>query len=118
MPTPREVSESYWAAEGERNIDGILEHYHPDARYQGPEGLYDGHAEIRKAYEESVRTYPKLEVTVVGEIPCGERSAIEFDAIVTNPKGKRFRVSGVNVVEVREGKFVSVRSYEDSPTPI
>ena len=31
--------------------------------------------------------------------------------------GTRFKVRGVNVVTVRDGKFVSVRSYEDAPSP-
>jgi len=118
MRTPREVSESYWAAECRRDIDGIMEHYHPDGIYEGPDGLRRGHAEIRSAYEESARLYPGLEVKIVREFP-GEAdcSALEFDAVLIDHDGKRFRVRGVNVVTVRDGKFVSARSYEDPPTP-
>ena len=117
MPTPRDVSESYWAAECRRDIDGILEFYHADATYEGPDGLRRGHAQLRFVYEESARQYPGLEVRIVQEFRRGNRSAIQFDATLIDPAGKRFRVRGVNVVEVRDGKFVSARSYEDPPTP-
>ena len=118
MLTPREVSESYWAAECRRDIDGVMAHYQPDGTYEGPDGLRRGHPAIRKAYEDSARDYPGLEVRIVGEFTQrADRSALEFDAVLIDPDGKRFRVRGVNVVVVRDGKFVSVRSYEDPPTP-
>jgi ketosteroid isomerase-like protein len=118
MRTPLEVSESYWAAECRRDVDGVLAHYHPDATYEGPDGLRRGHAEIRRAYEESARDYPGLEVRIVREFTGSpESSALEFDAVLIGPRGDRFRVRGVNVVVVRDGRFVSVRSFEDPPMP-
>jgi ketosteroid isomerase-like protein len=115
MRTPREVSESYWAAECRRDINAVMDHYHPDGTYEGPDGLRRGHANIRAAYEEHMRLYPGLEVEIVQEFPHGDRSALEFDAAFIDTAGKRYRVRGVNVVHVRDGKFVSVRSYEDPP---
>lgn len=118
MRTPREVSESYWAAECRRDIDDVMAHYHPDATYEGPDGLRRGHAEVRQAYEDSARDYPGLEVRIVREfVDNADSSALEFDAVLIDPGGTRFRVRGVNVVAVRDGKFVSVRSFEDPPTP-
>ena len=118
MRSPREVSESYWEAECRRDIDGVMAHYHADGIYEGPDGLRNGHAEIRKAYEDSARDYPGLEVRIVREfLGTPDCSALEFDAVLIDPAGKRFRVRGVNVVVVRDGKFVSARSYEDPPTP-
>ena len=116
MHTPREVSESYWTAECRRDVDGVMAHYHLDGTYEGPDGLRRGHAEIRKAYEESVRDYPGLEVRIVREFSLSDDcGALEFDAVLIDHQGKRFRVRGVNVVVVRDGKFVSARSYEDPP---
>jgi ketosteroid isomerase-like protein len=118
MHIPREVSESYWAAECRRDIDGVMAHYHPDATYEGPDGLRRGAAEVRKAYEDSARDYPGLEVRIVREfVETGTSSALEFDAVLIDHHGTRFRVRGVNVVVVRDGRFVSVRSYEDPPMP-
>ena len=118
MRTPREVSESYWAAECGRDLDGVLAHYHEDGTYEGPDGLRRGHEEIRTAYLDSARGYPGLEVRIVREFTGGpDSSALEFEAFLVDPDGRRFRVRGVNVVVVRDGRFVSVRSYEDPPTP-
>ena len=119
MHTPREVSESYWAAECRRDVDATVAHYHPDATYEGPDGLRRGHDEIRRMYEASAREYPALEVRIVREFTGdAERGALEFDAVLVDPQGGRHRVRGVNVVAVREGRFVSVRSYEDPPMRI
>jgi len=114
--TPREVSESYWAAECRRDIDATVAHYHPDGTYEGPDGLRRGPLEIRRAYEQSARDYPGLQVRIVREFFGDEASsALEFDAVLVDPEGGRHRVRGVNVVTVREGRYVSVRSYEDPP---
>lgn len=116
MRTPREVSESYWSAECRRDIDAVMAHYHDDGTYEDGGGLRRGRAEVRASYEDSARDYPGLEVKILREFTDGgDTSALEFDAVLIDHKGHRFRVRGVNVVEVREGKFVSVRSYEDPP---
>lgn len=118
MRTPREVSESYWAAECRRDIEGVMAHYHADATYEDGGGLRRGQAEVRRAYEESAQAYPGLEVRIVREFTYSpECSGLEFDATLIDPAGSRFRVRGVNVVAVRDGKFVAVRSYEDAPQP-
>jgi ketosteroid isomerase-like protein len=118
LTTPREVSDAYWAAECRRDVDAVMAFYHPDATYEDSGGLRRGSAEVRKAYEESARAYPGLEVRIVREF-MGEAdsSGLEFYAVLIDPAGRRFKVRGVNVVVVRDGKFVSVRSYEDPPTP-
>ena len=116
MPTPREISESYWAAECRRDIDAVMEHYHADATYEDAGGLRRGAAEIRAAYEDSASAYPGLEVAIVREFAAGDGAALEFDAVLIDADGGRHRIRGVNVVLVRDGRFVSVRSYEDPPT--
>jgi ketosteroid isomerase-like protein len=118
MPsTPREVSEAYWAAECRRDVDAVMEFYHPDATYEDSGGLRRGHAEVRRAYEESALAYPGLEVRVLREFRAGiDSSGLEFHAVLIDPAGQRFKVRGVNVVTVRDGRFVSVRSYEDPPS--
>ncbi len=118
MLTPREVSESYWAAECRRDVDAVMAHYHVDGTYEAPDGLRIGHEDIRKAYADSVRAYPGLEVKIVREFSgMPDSAALEFDAVLIDPDGRRLRVRGVNVVVVRDGRFVSVRSYEDPPMP-
>ena len=116
--TPREVSEAYWAAECRRDVDAVMEFYHRDATYEDSGGLRRGHAEVRRAYEESAAAYPGLEVRILREFThAPDTSGLEFYAVLIDSAGSRFKVRGVNVVSVRDGKFVSVRSYEDAPSP-
>jgi len=118
MRTPRDVSESYWAAECRRDIDGVMAHFHEHATYEGPDGLRRGAPAVREAYEASARDYPGLEVRIIREYrDTPERSALEFDAVLIDGEGTRHRVRGVNVVVVSDGRFESVRSYEDPPAP-
>ncbi len=119
MPTtPREVSEAYWAAECRRDVDAVMEFYHPDATYEDSGGLRRGHAEVRQAYEDSAQAYPGLEVRILREFTAApDTSGLEFYAVLIDSAGRRFKVLGVNVVSVRDGKFSSVRSFEDPPTP-
>lgn len=118
MRTPREVSESYWAAECRRDIDAVMAHYHPDATYRDAGGLLRGHAEIRGFYEASARDYPGLEVSVLREFPGSpDASALEVYAVLIDHDGHRFEIRGLNVMTVRDGKFTSVRCYEDPLSP-
>jgi ketosteroid isomerase-like protein len=118
MRTPREVSESYWAAECRRDIDAVMDYYHADATYQDAGGLLRGHAEIRRFYEASARDYPGLEVTILREFPGSpDASALEVYAVLIDHEGHRFAIRGLNVMTVRDGKFTSVRCYEDPPSP-
>jgi len=118
MRTPQEVAESYWAAECRRDVDAVVAHYHVDGSYEGPDGLRCGHAEIRTMYEEHARLNPGLELEITRDFPLGDWAAIEWVAVQTDTAGERSRVRGVVVAHVRDGKFVSVRDYEDPPTPM
>src|SRR5258707_7112632 len=114
MRTPREVSESYWAAECRRDIDAVMAHYHPDATYRDAGGLLRGHAEIRQFYEASAREYPGLEVTILREFPGSpDASALEVYAVLIDHDGRRFGIRGLNVRTIRDGQFTSLRRYQD-----
>jgi ketosteroid isomerase-like protein len=113
MTSPREVSESYWAAECRRDVEAVLEHYHADAVYEDASGRYAGAAAIRGFYEGSARAYPGLELTIVRDVTAGDVGALEFVAVLIDPDGRRSVIRGVNLVTVRDGRFTQVRSYED-----
>jgi ketosteroid isomerase-like protein len=100
----------------------VMAHYQPDATYQDAGGLLRGHAEIRGFYEASASEFPGLEVTITREFPgsptaAGEASALEVYAVLTDHDGRRFEIRGLNVMTVRDGKFTSVRCYEDPLSP-
>jgi ketosteroid isomerase-like protein len=115
--TVRDLAEAYWAAEERRDIDAIMALYHPDAVYQDAGGRVEGAAGLRAWYERSAATYPRLTVDILREYPDGDGSAIEFDATLWDRDGRPFVIRGINVFQVSDGRFRSVRSYEDPPTP-
>jgi ketosteroid isomerase-like protein len=118
MRTPREVAESYWAAECRRDVDAVMDHYREDAWYQDAGGLLRGHAEIRGFYEGSARDYPALEVEILREFPGSpDASAFEVYAVLTDHEGHRFEIRGLNALTVQDGKIASLRCYEDPMTP-
>jgi len=113
---PRAVAEAYWRDESARDVDAVMSHYHPDAEFIGPGGRRVGHAEIRRYYEDSCAAFPGLRVEILDELIAGDRAALEWRAELTDHEGRRFPVSGVNVIVVRGGRFVSVHSYFDTST--
>ena len=114
--SPREVAESYWRVECERDLQKILAHYHEDAVMQPPGQILHGHAEIRTFYEDSIRRFPILEVAIVHEVRQGNEAALEWEAAVTDHSGRRYPFTGVNIIRVEDGKFRWVHAYFDLST--
>jgi steroid delta-isomerase len=113
MTTPREVGESYWRAEARRDIEGVLSHFHGDAVFHPVAGPLVGHDQIRTFYEGMGDEFPGLEVEVVRDITAGDEAALEWAAVLIDREGKRFPIYGVNLVQIRDGKFTHVRAYFD-----
>jgi len=111
--TPRQVAESYWRVESERDIEKVGQHYHPDAVFMPPGENLVGWHNIKKWYEESFRRFPGLEVEIVHEISQGSEAALEWKAVLTNVTGVRHALVGVNIVRVENGKYREVRAYFD-----
>lgn len=120
MSFARDLQASVWDAECRHDIDGLLSHFHPDATFHaGGKSLMEGHAGIREMTEDFWRDFPELEVDILRDWGNGETSAvIEFRARMTDPNGNRFALQGVNIVEIEDGKFKTVRSYEEAPAPV
>ena len=114
MTAQREVAESYWRAECDRDIDGILAHYAADGHFVAPGWDLHGHDEIRQYYEDSARRFPGLEVTVVSDFADGDTGAVEWDAFLIDAVGARHRITGVNLITLRDGQFAEVRAYFDT----
>ncbi len=118
MKTPRQVAESYWAAECRRDLAAVLDHYHEDATVHPPSGPpFIGRAAIADFYRDEMRDYPGLEVEIVHEIRDGDQTALEWEAVLVDHDGVRHPFRGVNIVEVRDDQFVWVRAYYD-PTAV
>ncbi|MEI7743363.1 MAG: nuclear transport factor 2 family protein [Chloroflexota bacterium] len=118
MRTPREVAESYWSAECQRDIVAIMAHYLPDATYQDGAGHLEGQDAIRGYYEASIRDFPALEVTIQREfIASPDSSALEVHAVLTDHEGKRSVIEGLIAITVRDGRLHHIRCYEDPLRP-
>jgi limonene-1,2-epoxide hydrolase len=114
--TPREVAESYWRAECTRELDAIMEHFHPDATFQPAGNLLRGHDEIKTFYQDSIARFPGLECEIVHEVSNGNEASLEWCAVLIDHDGVRHPLVGVNVIRVEDGKFASVRAYFDQST--
>ena len=112
--TPREVSESYWRAEAERNVEKVGLHYHPDAVFVPPGERLVGWENIRKWYEATYRKLHRVKVDIVHEIAHGNEASLEWQATLTTDTGQVITPVGVNIVRVEGGKFREVRAYFDS----
>jgi hypothetical protein len=113
MDSPRAVAESYWAAECARDLEAIMAHFHPDATFQPAGNLLTGHDEIRTFYVDSIARFPGLECRIVREVRNGNEASLEWEAVLIDHAGVRNPLVGVNVIEVADGKFRSVRAYFD-----
>ena len=114
-----ELQASAWAAECGHELDALLEHFTPDATFHQSNGeVYRGHTAIRAMTEDFLREYPECKVEILREYGNGETSAaIEFRATMTDVNGVISVLQGVQLVEVHDGKFTSVRGYEEQPVP-
>ncbi len=113
MGTAREIAESYWKAECDRDTEKVLSHYHVDATFCPPGQILVGHEQIRTFYDASGADFPGLSVTIESEFTVGDRSAIEWTAILTSEQGEVFTVKGVNIIKISDGKFEWVHAYFD-----
>ena len=120
MSFARDLQASAWDAEGRHDLDGLLDHFLPDATFyaygQPPQ---KGHDAIRALTEDFYRAFPELTIDMLGEWTNGDSSAaFEFRAHLTDPAGQRFTLQGVILVEIADGKFKTVRYYEEAPVPV
>ncbi|MBS1881578.1 MAG: DUF11 domain-containing protein [Actinobacteria bacterium] len=120
MSTITELQASAWEAECGHDLDGLMDHFHPDATFHQSDGdKYSGHDAIRAMTEEFLQAYPVCETEILREFGDGETSAaIEFRATITDTEGNVSVLYGVQLVEVEDGKFKSVRGYEEQPVPV
>ncbi|MEO8263144.1 MAG: nuclear transport factor 2 family protein [Pseudolysinimonas sp.] len=112
------VSAEYWAAECARDMTAMLAHFTEDAEVETPDGRAVGHEQIAAMYRESFDAYPGLTVDIVNGYAGDNDHGVAFDAVLTDPAGDRWRVRGVNTVELEGGLIRRLRSFEDRPSRV
>ena len=109
---PREVTESYFAAENRRDLAGILCHFAEDVRFITPDGqVLEGRKAIEPFYAANAAAIPTLHVTVVDALSVGDRGTMEWRAEGRAHDGETVRMRGANVVTVNNGCFTEFHAY-------
>ena len=120
----REMAETYFAALRERDLDAIAACWAPDgvddmvgqAELHGPAG-------VRGFFAELFAAVPDFQFSVDDIIVDGDRAAVRWHATGTfagegayqgiAPTGQAVALSGLDLLEVRDGKLVSNHAFAD-----
>jgi len=113
-----QVSADYWAAESARDMPAMLAFFTEDAEVETPDGRAVGHAEIAAMYQQSFDDYPGLSVDIVNGYAGDVDHGVAFDAVLIDAEGGRWRVRGVNTVQLEGNLIRRLRSFEDPPSLI
>ena len=120
MSKIRDLQDAAWEAECGHDLDGLMAYFTDDATFHQSNGeMYRGQDEIRAMTEQFYAEYPGCETEILREFGDGETSAaLEFRATLTDPDGKVSVLYGVQLIEVEDDKFKSVRGYEENPVQV
>jgi steroid delta-isomerase-like uncharacterized protein len=121
----REINDRYTAAVRAHDLETILGLFAPDGRIQDPTATYEGRDGVREYWGRFFEAFPDLDATDDITAVAGDTVLNEWTAGGTNTgpldlgdetipaTGKKVRLRGADVVEVRGGKIQSHRAYYD-----
>lgn len=72
-----DVVKSYWAAEGSKDLAGVLKHFAENASFRAPGVQLDGRENIRQFYEGVINNYRQVEVKPTHWLAHGDEIAME-----------------------------------------
>jgi uncharacterized protein (TIGR02246 family) len=106
------LTASYFAAEGRRDLTGVLEHFSADVRFVDPRGaVLVGRDAIEPFYVQNMAAIPTLRVELVDAVEQGDRAALAWLAQGTDRHGATVRMRGTNIVTVRDGRFAEFHAF-------
>ena len=77
--TAGDVAQAAFARFAAHDVDGVLSHWHPEGIQDWVAlGVFRGHAEIRKLFEEIFAAMPDFEIVVENVTADDERCAIQW----------------------------------------
>jgi NAD(P)-dependent dehydrogenase (short-subunit alcohol dehydrogenase family) len=112
-----EIAREYWQAEASRDLDRIMSFFTDDADWASATTRLEGKAAIREFYADSAKKFPGLTVEVGRAFGGPDEAAIEWHAVFSDPAGRTYPLSGVNIMRVEDGLIRSLKHYDD-PTPL
>ena len=120
--TVAEIAESYFEAVANRDIEGMLSHWHPDGT-----GYIHGMVDVtvpdtyRGWFADLFKAFPDFKFEVLDIVADDEKAAVRWRATGTFTGPVRFEgmianakpveSEGVDVLTVRDGKLVSIYAY-------
>lgn len=127
--TAADIHREYFKVyDGERDVDGLVELFHPDYAYSGPGGARgQGPDFALRLAGGRLAAFPDHTIEIVNHwAPRDDISIMEIIARGTQlgplnrmgipPTGKRMESPGVTVIETRDGKIYRQRDYFDTGT--
>jgi steroid delta-isomerase-like uncharacterized protein len=115
---------SYFDAVARRDVDAMLEHWSPDGIHDlVPLGVHRGASEISAFFREMFAAVPDAEMTVTRLVAGEHEAAVEwrlagnfsgepFQGV--DAPGKRIELRGLDLLQVEDGKIVSLTAYYDA----
>jgi steroid delta-isomerase-like uncharacterized protein len=126
MSANRELLDRYVELYNEGDLDACMKLYAEDALQRWPDGRFEGRSAIRERLAQDVRGIPDAKYIVETFIDHGDLFADEWTLVGTHtgvlrmpdgrevpPTGRHIEVSGMEFVEVRDGKIVVDNLYYD-----
>jgi ketosteroid isomerase-like protein len=111
--TVAQIAREYWDSEESRDVERILRHFVPDAKWRGPGRTSVGHFQIREFYDDSVAAFPHLIVRILGSYGSDHEAAVEWCAALTDTDGQFHELHGMNLMECDGNRIVSLITYFD-----
>ena len=103
---------SYWEREGQKDLDGIMDHFHPDATFKAPFSEHlEGTEALREFYHGVISAFADARVEVRRSTEDEDRIAVEFTLRFEQHDGKKGEAEGCNVFTIDGGKIRDIRSY-------
>jgi steroid delta-isomerase-like uncharacterized protein len=127
MTRNRELLERYVELYNAGDLDACMELYAEDAVQTMPEGTFEGRSAIRERLARDLDACPDATYIVKSFLEQGDTFADEWAFVGTHtgpfplpdgsevpPTGKQLEISGMEFVQVRDGKIVVDNLYYDS----
>ncbi|MEM6765088.1 MAG: nuclear transport factor 2 family protein [Bacteroidota bacterium] len=102
---------SYWKAEGEKDLVKILSHFADTATFSSPTMKLEGRENIKEFYEGMVNGFKMIEVKPTHWIEQGEEIAVEYDCKLIRNSGEERFARGFNLFTIKEGVIENLRCY-------
>ena len=102
---------NYWAAERDKDLDRILDHFCEDAEFVSPTMQLSGLANVAEFYRGMIGGFKEIEVTPVNSVEAGDSIAVEYECRLVRASGEVRQARGFNLFVFKDGRFHKLHCY-------